>query len=411
MTNRCATSVARTGRSLFRAVLTVFLTLLSPAAAYGQAATTHYRNPELSVAARVDDLLSRMTRTGSHTARRAMIRARMGVAAIILAAPLPGVAQDREIAFNSSTAGVTLTGTITAPTVTETTVLAVLVAVAGPTDRDLSLGRHKYFKRLADGLAEGGIATLRYDDRGVGGSGGSLGATDLSMRAADACEAVQALRTAFPSVDRAGLIGMSEGGGIALLVAEQCSSVSFAGLLSAPIRHGRDVMEGQMLRALAAGAIPEQRRAEIEGAALRFLSLVGAEQPAENRAEILELLSGPNGDAVLPPYAFVPRAPEARTEFVLSRWYQSQVHYDVRDAASSASIPILAIYGTLDQAISPEANAALLRQLAPEAEVVMLPGLNHLMQEANTGSPLEYMTLPESVSLDVVERIVEWLAR
>ncbi len=335
----------------------------------------------------------------------------VGVAAIILATPLPGAGQDREMAFASSTAGVTLAGTITAPTADETTVLAVLVSVAGPTDRDLSLGRHKYFKRLADGLAESGIATLRYDDRGVGGSGGSLGATDLSTRAADACEAVQALRTAFPSVDRAGVIGMSEGGGIALLAAEHCPPLSFAGLLSAPIRHGLEVMEDQMLRALDAATIPEQRRAEIEGAALRFLSLVGAEHPADNRAEILELLSGPNGNAVLPPYAFVPQAPEARTEFVLSRWYQSQVHYDVRDAARGASIPILAIYGALDQAIVPEANAELLRELAPEAEVVVLPGLNHLMQEARTGSVLEYATLPESMSLDVVAHIVEWLSR
>jgi len=233
----------------------------------------------------------------STVTRSSLSRTLLGIAAIGLSTPLAGVGQTREIAFASSSAGVTLTGTITGPTAP--IALAVLVSVAGPTDRDLTLGRHKYFERLADGLAEGGVATLRYDDRGVGGSGGSLGATDLSTRTADACEAIGALRSRYAGVDRVGVVGMSEGGGIALLASERCGPLSFAVLLSAPVRDGQTVMKGQVQRLLAAGSIPDQQKAEIEAEALRFLDLVAADQPEDNRGKILESVAQQVRDLVL----------------------------------------------------------------------------------------------------------------
>ena len=94
--------------------------------------------------------------------------------------------------------------------------------MAGPSDRDLTLGPHRYFRTLAHGLAQKGIATLRFDVRGAGASGGDLLTTHLQDRAADACQAVQALRNQLPdAVPSVGLIGMSEGGGIGLLTTAQ----------------------------------------------------------------------------------------------------------------------------------------------------------------------------------------------
>lgn len=341
--------------------------------------------------------------------RRTVTRATAGLLVFgVLAAPQAARAQAEDVTFESSSSGVTLAGTLAVPA-GDARAAAVLVSVAGPTDRDLTLGAHKYFGKLAAGLAESGIATLRYDDRGVGGSTGSILETDLETRAADACRAVEQLRDRLPGLD-VGVIGMSEGGGIALLTTQMCAPIGFAVLLSAPVRPGTDVMTAQMRRMLVSPMIPEAQRPAVERESLRFLDLVSAPDPESNREEILALLSGPYGMAVLPPYGFVPTSPEGRTDFVLSPWYQSQVGYDVQRAARAAAVPVLGIYGDLDQAIDPGANVEALGELMPDADIVMLEGLNHLMQAAQTGFPLEYATLPDSMDDGVIHRVAEWLS-
>lgn len=114
---------------------------------------------------------------------------------------------------------------------------------------------------------------------------------------------------------------------------------------------------------------------------------------------------------ILPPYHSVPKTPEEKTDFVLSHWYQSQLNYNIQKERSRSSIPILTLYGDLDQAIDPEANAQLLKQLSSHTKVEQLEGVNHLMQEANLGSPMEYALLPTSFSENVIELISNWIKK
>ena len=318
--------------------------------------------------------------------------------------------KETEVVFPASGDSIMLAGTVTEPDDRPPVAVAVLLPVAGPTDRDGTLGPHRYFRTLAHALAAQGIVTLRFDDRGVGSSEGNLLETDLNDRAADACQALKTLQehVDFPEAPL-GFIGMSEGGTVGLLAAHRCGPVAFTVLLSTPVRKGMDVIEGQLTRLLEQTPLAEDQRLGVETAARRFLELASDTAAERHRDEIHEILAGPHGRMILPPYQFVPQSSEARTDFVLSSWYQSQLHYDVRQALANAQWSVLALYGDLDQVADPQMNAELVVKLNPAAVVSVLPRLNHLMQEAETGSPLEYARLPNSVSDDVVNRIIDWL--
>ena len=314
-----------------------------------------------------------------------------------------------ETNFESSDPNLILSATVTTPMDDIPNAAVVLVSVAGPTDRDLSLGNHKYFKVLADGLADEGIASIRYDDRGVGESEGEFLSTDLNDRTMDACNAMQILKEQFPDVLRFGFIGMSEGAGISIKTTDLCPGASFIILLSPPVRPGRIEMKNQMSRLLAASFFSEEQKLEIEKEAFRFLELVGSDDPQKNRIQILELLKGKYGSVILPPYHFVPNEPEEKAEFVLSPWYQSQLNYDISDEITNLDIPSLAFYGSLDMSIDPVANKKDLLDLNSNITVRTFKGINHLMQEANTGSPMEYMFLPSSFSERIINEIAKWL--
>ncbi|MBT8219032.1 MAG: alpha/beta hydrolase [Bacteroidia bacterium] len=329
-----------------------------------------------------------------------------GIAAI----PLPNFAQvDIEVKFKSSNDTIELAGTLTKPEGSISSI-AVLLPVAGPTDRDLTLGIHKYYKTLADSLANEGIASLRFDDRGVGDSEGVFMDASLAHRTGDACAALEYLTKQFPEVTRRGFIGMSEGAGISVLASNQCKSTDFVVLLSMPVRKGVKEMKDQMSRLLAASPYPDSVKQRVTTEADKFLKLVSDSKPEQNRDSILAVLKGPYGPVILPAYQFVPRTPEGRTDFVLSNWYQSQLNYELSSALKVLNVPAMALYGELDKAIDYQSNADVLIKSSPYVKVEVLPGLNHLMQKANTGWAMEYAMLPTSFSADVISRIAEWIS-
>ena len=314
-----------------------------------------------------------------------------------------------EVNFSSSNPDVTLSATITLPKDKRILSAVVLLPVAGPTDRDISIGNHKFYKILADGLARQGIASIRYDDRGVGQSEGEFVKANLQDRTKDACKAMKFLKSELTDIKDFGFIGMSEGAGISVLASQLCEPVSFMVLLSLPVREGRIEMENQMSRVLKTSYFTDEQKINIENEAMIFLKLAASTDSGTKKTDILNIMKGKYGSVILPPYQFVPKTPEAKTDFVLSPWYQSQLKYNIQDALKNSDTPAFAIYGDLDQAIDPTANVDLLRSLSPNTSIVQLKGINHLMQEANTGSPAEYLMLPSAFSTEVVDLIASWI--
>ena len=316
---------------------------------------------------------------------------------------------DKQVSFSSSDSDITLAATLTLPDNQDIVSAVVLLPVAGPTDRDLSLGSHKYYKVLADGLAEKGIASLRYDDRGVGESEGEFLQSDFQDRTNDACQAMQFLKAELSKTDSFGFIGMSEGAGISVLASQLCEPIAFAVLLSPPVREGKIEMENQMNRLLAVSYFTDEQKSDIKAEAALFLKLAASENSETKRSDILNVLKGKYGSVILPPYQFVPKSPEDKADFVLSPWYQSQLKYNIQEGLKTSRIPMMALYGDLDQAVDPVINAQLLSELSPNTSVKTLEGINHLMQKANIGSPMEYLMLPTSFSTDVIDLITLWI--
>jgi len=91
-------------------------------------------------------------------------------------------------------------------------------------------------------------------------------------------------------------------------------------------------------------------------------------------------------------------------------WFKEMLPFDPVDAYRKIGAPVLAVYGTLDQQVPPEPNSQLMRKALPPdgGEVVVLPGINHQMQRAQTGSPAEYGQISETIAPALLERITDW---
>jgi fermentation-respiration switch protein FrsA (DUF1100 family) len=335
-------------------------------------------------------------------------------------APLPY--RSEEVAYQNA-AGVRLAGTLTLPEGGGPFPAVVLISGSGPQDRDSELFGHRPFLVLADFLTRRGIAALRSDDRGVGESGGVFAEATTADFADDARAAVQYLR-ARPDIrrDAVGVVGMSEGGLVAPIVAGTPGTVDFAVLLGAPGVRGDQVLFQQAALIARAMGAPEpqidyNRRVQAE-----LFEAIVAEEDAAARAGRME--------AVLrAQFAAVPdaeRAARGLTRAAEDEWIRSQLRtmggpwfrfflmYDPLPALREVRVPVLAVTGGRDLQVPPDPNlarveAALREGGNADVTAVVLPGLNHLLQNARTGVPAEYAEIPETMSPEAMERIAGWI--
>ena len=308
---------------------------------------------------------------------------------------------------------IALSGTLVIPEGAAPFPVAVLISGSGQQDRDESIMGHKPFLVLADALARQGIATLRYDDRGVGESGGNpVGATSADF-AEDALAAVDFLSddNRFSSI---GLIGHSEGGLIAPLVAARSADVAFAVLLAGPGLPGADVLAKQteeLLRAEGAARSAVDWRV---GWGREVIELAASELDSDEVARrIREIIEAAAADA--PPGLEQLVSETAIDETVLAftdPWMRYFLAYDPQPALEVLTIPVLALIGDLDLQVSAELNIpALETALAgnPDATVAELDGLNHLLQTATTGAVSEYSQIEETFAPAALELISDWI--
>lgn len=289
----------------------------------------------------------------------------------------------------------------------------VLISGSGQQDRDESIMGHRPFLVLADWLARQGIASLRYDDRGVGESGGNpVGATT-----ADFAEDARAAADFLASDDRfssTGLIGHSEGGLIAPIVANSAEEVDFVVLLAGPGLPGADVLGKQTEELMEAEGAARSAVDWRVGWGLDVIELAASElDSAEVAAEIRRILEEAAVDV---PPGLEQSVSEAAIEDTVAAftdaWMRYFLAYDPRPALEAISIPILALIGDLDLQVSAELNVpALEGALAgnSDATVIELAGLNHLFQTATTGAVSEYGQIEETFAPAALELISDWI--
>lgn len=318
-------------------------------------------------------------------------------------APYPYRAE--EVGYdNPASPGVHLAGTLTLPDGPGPFPAVLLITGSGAQDRDETLFAHKPFLVLADALTRRGIAVLRVDDRGVGGSTGAS-AQDTSLDFATDVEAGVAWLKQRPDIDRRriGLLGHSEGGIIAPMVAAKDRSIAFLVLWAGFAVPGADLIVEQAGATAAALGAPSAAVARVRDQQGRIIqALIANPDPAAARAAMDKVRTEAGGP------------PLSNAEFTAlnSPWYRTFVGYDPAPALRSLRIPILALVGSKDTQVTAAQNIpALTAALAGDsrAKVVELPGLNHLLQPAITGGVEEYQKIETTIDPAALKLIVDWV--
>ncbi|MFB9386903.1 alpha/beta hydrolase family protein [Pseudonocardia petroleophila] len=323
--------------------------------------------------------------------------------------PLPYRAVD--ISYPSG--DLTLAGTLTLPEGPGPFAAVVLITGSGPQDRDESVAGHRPFLVLADALTRAGYAVLRTDDRGVGGSGGDYSRATYEELTADVLAGAAHLASR-PEIDpaRIGLLGHSEGGSLAPLVArEAAGKVAFVVLMAGPAVSGEDVLVRQNERLLAqAGSPPAE--VETQVAYVRELVALLRAQDYDRAAELTRTRIAEQAAALPPAQRPTPEQVDAQAAALVSPVTRALVTYDPAAALGELSVPVLAFYGGKDLQVPAEQSeprAVALLSGNTDATVRTLPGLNHLMQPADTGSLAEYARIETTVAPDVLDLVTGWL--
>lgn len=299
-----------------------------------------------------------------------------------------------EVSFTNEDA--VLKGTLTLPeNCDRKTPVLIMVTGSGLQNRDEEMFSHKPFAVIADAFARAGIATLRYDDRGFGESTGDVVLCTTEDLKNDALAGVKLLRDRF---ERVGVIGHSEGGTIALMLAGE-RQVDFAVSLAGMIVSGAETLLAQNRRAFESAGLPES---EVEAFA-RLLSdtftaiRTRAPLPSADNYDITDALRK-NYAAALPSF----RTPYM--EFFLG--------LDLSASLSGITCPVMALNGTKDTQVQCDRNIAALEAGLPSNSRSVIraeDGLNHLFQHCVTGEVSEYKSIEETFSPEVLSEMIAWI--
>lgn len=321
-----------------------------------------------------------------------------------------------EVSYENRSAGVKFAGTLTKPRGDGPFPAMLLISGSGAQDRDSALFGHKPFLVLADALTRQGYAVLRVDDRGVGGSTGSVLEATIDDLVADALTGVAFLK-ARTDVDgrRIGLIGHSEGGWVAPLAATRSKDVAFLVMIAGPGLSGEEILHLQTEVILRAAGTADDAILRNRTAMERIYAEVKKESDGARARERIQeiyqdLLAGLTEEQARTARAQM----EAQIQMLTSRWFRSILTYDPRPALKQVTCAVLAILGEKDLQVPAEQNRVeLLKAFEGNqaARVEVLQGHNHLMQRCKTGLPAEYGLIEETLSPTVLELILEWVAQ
>lgn len=312
-----------------------------------------------------------------------------------------------EVTFVNEKEGNTLVGTLTIPKGEGPFPAMVLVSGSGQQDRDEELMNHRPFWVIADYCALHGIAVLRYDDRGIGGSTGELeNATSLDF-SYDAEAAFDYLRNRKEiNASKVGILGHSEGGVINFMVSARRPEVAFLVSLAGPSVNGIEVLKEQQAAILRASGMSEE--------AVQFNSNTNAQmfdiiEASNNRVEADSLLR-----QLVKGWGYNEELTEQTVAQMASPWMYYFLKYDPTDAIVKTNCPALLLNGSKDLQVIASQNLPGYEKIISEhgktnLTLRELPDLNHLFQHCETGSPNEYFEIEETISPEVLEQIVEFV--
>jgi pimeloyl-ACP methyl ester carboxylesterase len=310
---------------------------------------------------------------------------------------------------NPQAEGVRLAGTLTKPKGPGKFPAVLLITGSGAQNRDEEIFGHKPFLVIADFLARRGIAVLRVDDRGYAESTGNFATATTADFATDV-EAGMRFLLKRPDIDakHIGLLGHSEGGAIAPMVALRMPEVAFLILLAGPGVPGDELIEAQSYHtALASGASEAAARQEREIQHAISHIIKTETDAAARQAKLTALAEGKPG---------LQQTLKQQSAGLNSPWFRYFLNYDPRPTLAAVKVPVLALNGAKDSQVDPAQNlpaieAALRKGGNHDITIKLMPGLNHLFQPCKTGEVSEYLSIEQTMSPEVLDLIADWIAK
>ncbi|MCL1821191.1 MAG: alpha/beta hydrolase [Prolixibacteraceae bacterium] len=323
-----------------------------------------------------------------------------------------------DVKFHNNIDDITLAGTFTRPQEAGRYAAAVLISGSGAQNRDEEIYEHKPFKVLADHLARNGIAVLRFDDRGVNQSGGSRAGTSADF-ANDVRASVDFLKDRDDvNAAQIGLIGHSEGGIIAPIVAAGQNDVAFIVSLAGTGVPGDSILLlQQALIARVQGASDD----EIQSAQLLNRGAFRIVREYHRSDSLPQKLSDyfRENKNILQASQLTQGMSEEQYISVLTAqcsnpWMVYFINYDPAPTLERVKCPFLALNGSKDLQAPAEVNLSAIGNALKKGgnknyKTKELANLNHLFQECETGSPAEYIEIEETFSPKALNEISEWL--
>jgi uncharacterized protein len=306
----------------------------------------------------------------------------------------------------------TLAGTLTMPQGNGPFPLAILLSGSGAQDRNEEIAGHKPFLVIADHLTRNGVAVLRMDDRGVGGSKGNPN-VGADVVAKDVGEVVTELRkNAKINPNKIGLIGHSEGGLVASMAANEDPSLAFVVLLASPALPGDSILKLQYDKMVGKSMPPIMRT--LQHQALHLIKT--QEDSATLRRSLQQLYEGAYttaGEQVQSMYKTKEAFASATIRVLMSKPILFLVRHDPKLELEQLRMPVLALYGSKDQQVPAEENVQAM-ELALRGKrttrIEVLSDLNHLFQTSRTGELKEYGTIKETFSPAALNLISDWIS-
>lgn len=324
-----------------------------------------------------------------------------------------------EVSFRNAEADISLSGTLTLPEQKGYFPVVVLISGSGPQNRDQELFGHKPFLVIADYLTRNGIAVLRFDDRGVGQSEGNILTATSADFATDVESAIAYLKTR-KEIDKKkiGLIGHSEGGMIASMVAAKSDDINFIVSLAAPgIQGNQLLLLQQELIAKAMGISAADLKPHLERKATLFQMVIQSNDDQKLNTALTKIISESlvnDTSAVIPKGMTKEKFVSIQVDQITTPWMLYFLRFNPAMVLEQVKCPVLALNGEKDLQVPPKENLTVIENALKkggnkQVTAKELPGLNHMFQTSKTGLPTEYATIQETFSPIVLNEIFIWI--
>ena len=320
---------------------------------------------------------------------------------------------EEEVSYENKQDLVKLAATLTLPPGNGPFPAVVLITGSGSQDRNESLLSHQPFLVLADYLTRRGIAVLRADDRGMGGTskGGPNDTTE--NYAADALAGVEFLKARKEiNAKQIGLLGHSEGGMAAPMAAAKSDDVAFIVLMAGPGISGEKLLTMQISLIAAAECEKEVENSVAQGRQL--MTTVLQEKDDAVARQKLNDATAKRAEAAKKKIDSQMTTADAQNAVWATPWFRYFLNYDPRPTLMKVRVPVLAINGEKDLQVPPKEDLEGIEQALKDAgnkdyKIVLLPHLNHLFQTTKTGAPSEYATIEETIAPIALQTMGDWI--